>query len=186
MFILRLAGKPPRRSRPVSSNVRPHGIDMRALRFVVATLVGFLLYQFAVVYIGGFLAAVAIPVAYFQFFGREHAGVAQALLGVVLHVVPTVLLIAGGILAAERVWPTRGSALSLPYFVGMVSCVVAWELAVRFPCLPEEPGTCSAQPFAHLLAIPWWAVPVVASPWLGLGLASWLLSRARRTPRSVA
>jgi hypothetical protein len=162
---------------------------MRALHFAVATVVGFLLYQFSVVYVGGFLAAVTIPAGYFRFFGREYAGVGHALLGVALHVLPTALLVTGGILAAERLWPKHGSRSLLPYFIGMLGCLLAWELLLPSGCLPspEPQTTCALEPFRHLLDLPWWALPVAASPWLGLGFAAWLLKRSNRVlARSVA
>jgi hypothetical protein len=163
---------------------------MRALHFAVAAIVGFLLYQFAVVYVGGYLAAVTIPAGYFRFFGREYGGVGHALLGIVLHALPTLLLIAGGILAAELPWVKRSTPALLPYFVGMLCCLLVWEWLQQSACLPPSPagGSCAQAPlFQNYLAIPWWALPVVASPWLGLGLAAWVLKRRTRVPqRSVA
>ena len=163
---------------------------MRALHFVVAAIVGFLLYQFAVVYVGGHLAAVTIPAEYFRFFGREYGGIGHALLGTVLHALPTLLLIAGGVLAAELPWVNRSSPTLLPYFLGMLVCVLLWEWLQRSACLPPSlaGGSCTQEPFLqHYMAIPWWALPVVASPWLGLCLAAWVLKRRTRVPpRCVA
>ena len=152
---------------------------MGALHFAVATVIGFMLYQFTVVYVGGFLAAVAIPSEYFQFFGREYQGVGHALLGMALHALPTVLLGAGGVLAAERFRPRRASLVALPYCLGMLSCLLVWEFLQSTGCLPslEAKSTCAQASIERFFTIPWWAWPVVASPWLGLGLASWLLKR---------
>ena len=162
---------------------------MRTIRFAIAAAVGFLLYQFVVVYIGGFLAAVQIPVAYFRFFGREHAEIGHALLGIALHMLPTILLIAGGILAAERFWPVQLSLAWIPYLLGMLGCVFFWEFVLS-PAHIETMGLQSTGTLAVLqsyLSIPWRAAPVAASPLLGLGLAAWLLHRGRRPRlRSVA
>ena len=66
---------------------------MASLRFLAANVVGFLLYQYTVVFIGGFLAAFAIPGAYFAFFGREHLDVGLALMNLFTHSLPTLVLV---------------------------------------------------------------------------------------------
>ena len=150
---------------------------MRTLRFAVAAFLGFVLYQYAVVFVGGCLAAVQIPVGYFHFFGREQAGVAHAVLGIALHAIPTVLLVASGILAAERVWPSRGPLKWLPYALGMVSWVMLWEVVVS-PLHMQSLGLQNQGALAVVqsyLNIPWWAVPVAAAPWCGVALAAVLL-----------
>ncbi len=162
---------------------------MGVLHFAVATIVGFWLYYFVVVFVGGFLAAVNIPSEYFRFFGREYSGVAHALLGTMLHAVPTALLIAAGVLAVERFWPKRPALAALPYFLGMVCFVIAWESSQATGCLPSQDNTstCAQGILQSLPALPWWAWLQVASPWVGLGLAQWLLKRIRLAPaRSVA
>ena len=153
---------------------------MRALHFAVAAIVGFVLYQFAVVYVGGYFAAITIPAGYFRLFGREYGGVAHALLGIVLHALPTLLLIAGGILAAEIPWTKRSSPTVLPYFLGMLVCLLFWEWLQQSACLAPSStaSNCAQQPILqNYFAIPWWALPVVVSPWLGLWLAAWVLKR---------
>jgi len=151
---------------------------MRAVRFFVSAFVGFVLYQLTVL-ANGILAAVQIPAAYFHFFGPQHIEFGHALLGIGMHMPPSILLVAGGVLATERLWPTRHYLKWFPYFLGMLACLLLWELVLS----PSLAGSLRSQDsvvpaaFQSFFAIPWWAVPVVAGPWLGLGLAAWLLSR---------
>ena len=152
---------------------------MRTFQFLAACVVGFLLYLFAVVYVGGFLAAMPIPAAYLRLFGQEYAGIGHLLLGLPLHVLPTALLVAGGVLAAERLWPQRGHRRWPPYALGMLASFLVLELLLPSACLPlqEVQSSCAMAAVQRFISVPWWAVPVVLSPWFGLGLASWLLTR---------
>jgi hypothetical protein len=158
---------------------------MRAFQFVAAFCVGFLLYLLAVVYVGGFLAATPIPAGYFRLFAQEYAGFGHLLLGLALHVLPTALLVAGGVLAAERVWPQRGHRKWPPYAMGMLACLLVLELLLPSGCLhsQETQSSCATAAVQRFVSVPWWAVPVVLSPWFGLGLASWLLSRNHPGPK---
>ena len=63
---------------------------MRGLKLTVAVVVGAWLYYFAVVYVGGMLAAVTIPRAYFNLFGQQNLSVALALTGIVMWALPVV------------------------------------------------------------------------------------------------
>jgi hypothetical protein len=162
---------------------------MRVLHFAVAAVAGFLLYVFVVVFLGGFLSAAAIPIDYFQFFGSNHQGSGQALLSMVLHALPTSLLIAGGVLATERFFQERSSLTALPYGLGMLSCILVLEFYQPTGCLPslEVSSGCTRSSASSLSALPWWAWAVIASPWFGLGLAAWLLKPiGKHSTRSVA
>ncbi len=156
---------------------------MRALRFAIALLVGFILYQVAVVLLGGYLSAVPIPGAYFEAFGKESSGIGLALVGLALHVAPTVLLVAGGVVLFELLWPSHRVHVVLPYLLGMLSCALLWEVYFGPACLPQQAiqRDCGIASLERILAVPWWALPVVAAPWVGLALASWLLKRRARS-----
>jgi hypothetical protein len=140
-------------------------------------------------YIGGILAAVQIPVAYFALFGRQNAEFGHAVLNLGLHALPTALLIAGGILAVHRLWPTHRPMTWVPVSLGMVSCLLLWALVLS-PAQLQPMDIQSKGAFEELrsmLAIPWWAASNVMAPWFGVGLAAWLTSGGRhRVQRSGA
>lgn len=158
---------------------------MRALRFIVASVVGFVLFQYVVIYLGGFLAAVQIPVSYFKLFGRQHAEVSHALLNLGLHALPTTLLVAGGVLSLHRLWPTQKPMTWVPVLLGMLSCLLLWVLILS-PAQMESMGLPSKsmlEELRSLVAFPWWAASNFAAPWLGVALAAWLMSRSRQRLR---
>ena len=156
---------------------------MRAFRFIVATVVGFVLFQYVVVYLGGFLAAVQIPVAYFALFGRRYAEIGHAILNLGLHTLPTALLIAGGVLATHRLWPTHRPMTWVPISLGMLCCLLLWVFVLS-PGQMESMGVQSKgslEELRSLFVFPWWAASNFAAPWLGVGLAAWLMARGGRT-----
>ena len=158
---------------------------MRALRFIAAAVVGFLLFQYAVVYLGGFLAAVEIPASYFKLFGRQHAEVGHALLNLGLHALPTTFLVAGGALSLHRLLPNQKPMTWVPVLLGMLSCLFLWVLVLS-PAQMESMGIPSKgtlDELRSLVVFPWWAASNVAAPWLGIALAAWLMSRSKRRQR---
>jgi hypothetical protein len=162
---------------------------MHALRFIAAAVIGFLLYQYVVVFVGGFLAAVQIPVSYFKFFGRQHAEVGHALLNLGLHALPTVVLIAGGTLSLHRLFPNQKLMTWVPVLLGMISCLLLWALVLS-PARMESlgiPSKGTLEELRSLVVFPWWAASNVAAPWLGIALAAWLMPSSRgRERRGVA
>jgi hypothetical protein len=162
---------------------------MRALRFIVAAVLGFLLFQYVVVYVGGFLAAVQIPVSYFKLFGRQHAEVGLALLNLGLHALPTIVLVAGGVLSLHRLFPNQKPTTWVPVFLGMLSCLFLWVLVLS-PARMESMGIPSKgtlEELRSLVVFPWWAASNLAAPWLGIALAALLMSRSNgRQRRGVA
>ncbi|MFY7939785.1 MAG: hypothetical protein ACOVOX_02655 [Burkholderiaceae bacterium] len=69
----------------------------------------------AVVYLGGWLAAIAVPAAYFARFGREHLELALALLNLFAWALPVflaVMLGAAGVLRMGRMLPRRQAPAS--------------------------------------------------------------------------
>jgi hypothetical protein len=152
---------------------------MRALRFAVAAVVGFLLYQYVVVYVGGILAAVQVPVSYFAFFGREYVEIGHALLNLGLHTLPTTLLIAGGVLAAHSLLPTSKPMTWVPVLLGMLSALLLWVLVLT-PAQMQSMGVQGSGALAelrHMFVFPCWAASNFVAPWLGVALAAWLISR---------
>ncbi len=155
---------------------------MGAFRFVVATVVGFILFQYVVVFLGGFLAAISVPKAYFSFFGRDNLDVAHALLNFAFHALPTALLVAAGILSLHRLFPSRRPKTWLPMLLGMLSCLLLWVLFLS-PAYLESSGLPRPswyQALQSFFAIPWWGISSAAAPWLGVALAAWLIARTER------
>ena len=157
-------------------------------RIFLAFVAGIWLYQVAVV-VGGFLASIAIPKAYFAWFGRSHVELALAVFDTATFAVPIALLLAGGTLAAYRLLgPLPLKAFMLALCLGAISCFAFWvALSVLF--VPDLPYGVQPYPptvlLKQLLMPPWWAVPNMLAPWLGLAFAGWLLSAGSAARRRV-
>jgi hypothetical protein len=146
---------------------------MRALKLALAILVGAWLYYFAGVYAGGMLAAITIPHGYFTFFGQHNLAVALAISGLVISALPVVVLVCAGYLAGSRLLPGLTKAYTYAVVLGMLACFVYWLGA-------SEPGLLS------LSLVPWWAVPGVLAPWVGVALGVWLVSRSKSAKHNAA
>jgi hypothetical protein len=139
---------------------------MRALKLTLAILVGAWLYYFAVVFVGGMLAAIAIPRAYFNLFGQQNLSVALAISGLVTWALPVVVLVCAGYLAGNRLLPGITRAYTYAVVLGMLACFVYWLATGELGLL-------------SLSLLPWWGVPGVLAPWVGVALGAWLVSRSR-------
>lgn len=143
-------------------------------RPIAALGVGAWLYQAVVVMAGGYFAAIAIPQAYFEFFGREHRAVALALVQLMTFALPVAVLVAGGTLAAAYVLGTHGRFFAL-VLLGMAVCCVAWIMATLGQV--QRMGADEGLFLAQLLMPAWWAWPAQVSPWVGVALAVWVSRR---------
>ncbi len=162
---------------------------MALLRFMSATAVGFLLFHFVVVYLGGFLAAVQVPKKYFNLFGPEYLGVAHALLNLGLHTLPTILLVGGGVVAWHWAFPSRGPSTWFPMLIGMLSYLLLWTLVLSPAHIEANglPRPSLQEALASPFDFPWWGASSAAAPWLGVVLGGWLIKRSNRAvPRGVA
>jgi hypothetical protein len=146
---------------------------MHALKLTVAVVVGAWLYYFAVVYVGGVLAAIAIPRAYFNLFGQQNLSVALAISGIVMWALPVVVLVCAGYLAGNRLIPGLTNAYTYAILLGMLACFVYWLGS-------NELGLTS------LSLVPWWGVPGVLAPWLGIAFGAWLVSRSKAAKHNAA
>ena len=154
---------------------------MRAARILLAFLAGVLLYQTAVVLVGGVLAAIAVPKAYFDWFGRSNLELALALLQLVGFAIPIAVLVAGGTLSIQRTLNTRPSAVLVAVLAGLIACFGYWVIAsvLALPTdVPVEPYPLSVLLRQELLP-PWWAASGFLAPWVGFALAAWLTLRTR-------
>jgi hypothetical protein len=151
------------------------------LRILIAFLAGALLYQTSVVFTGGVLAAIAIPKAYFAWFGFEHRELALAILQIVSFALPVALLVAGGTLFIQCVLGGSRKKVLSAVLAGLVLCFVYWSAVGIYPPpadLPVEPLAPPAL-LKQMLFQPWWAVSALLAPWLGFALAAWLVLRRR-------
>ena len=139
---------------------------MRVLKLAVAFLAGACLYYGAVVFVGGVLAALAIPRSYFEFFGKQNLPVALAIVNLVAWAVPVAFLTAAGYLAGKRLLPAIGRALPYALTLGMLACAAYWLWFA-------EGG------LASLVLVPWWSAANALAPWLGAALGMWLISRSK-------
>ena len=152
---------------------------MRALRTCIAFLAGIWLYFFAVVFMGGIFAAVAIPQSYFAYFGREHREFALAVLSLLGWAAPVALLATGGLLTLFRLLPGRDPPPWKPALAGMLVCFGYWALvSVGYFSSVEQPYASLPQAVRITFTFPWWGAPSFFAPWLGFALATWLLHRA--------
>ncbi len=136
----------------------------------------------ACVYVGGFLAALAIPKAYFALFGREHERLALVILDGLTTAVPFFLL--------SLVWcglTLHGNASTLRVaawccltgiVVGLVYVEVWSALELRAAEALSDPPSF----FAYLwrVAPAWWDFPQILAFPGGLGVATVLIRRADR------
>ncbi|WP_418315593.1 hypothetical protein [Piscinibacter sakaiensis] len=150
---------------------------------LLAFAAGFLLYQ-AVIYVAGFLAAIAVPSSYFAWFGRGRAELAAAIVILTTMALPMAILFAGGTLASYRLLrelPPRPFMLAI--VAGAVTCFV-FRTASSMLYLSELPREVQPVPISdvlwQILLPPWWAVPSAVAPWLGLAFAGWLILRRAR------
>jgi hypothetical protein len=141
---------------------------------------GVALYQFVVVVLNGYLAAVSVPGEYFAYFGKQQHGLSLVVLQSA-SALPVVLLVSAGVLLICRLLRTSSKSFIAAIFVGMLACYLYWALSFLFFAPAELPsGTALPSPLVRLqqlLVTPWWALPTVIAPWLGFVLAVWLLRR---------
>ena len=154
---------------------------MSPLRCLLLIAAGAGLYYAAVVLLGGVLAAVTVPKAYFEWFGAQHSEVALALLQFASFALPVALVVAGGTLAVRRlVVGKHGRAVLLAVLFGLIACF-AYELASLLFFVPSEipvPALPRATLLREVLFPPWWAASGFLAPWLGFAFAAWWSARS--------
>ena len=160
---------------------------MALLRIAVAFVAGVWLGYFAIEFVGGMLAAVGIPQAYFQFFGRAHLQLGLALLTLFNWAVPVALLVCGGVLAL-RALVGRGAFVLPAALAGLLAWYVHARLTFQVPSLEASvvhPVSLLAKLWWPFTA-PWWSLSVSLAPWAGFALAIWLIVRAERASNRSA
>ncbi len=148
------------------------------IRFTVAIFWGVLLYIAGVVSLAGWLAAIAIPQAYFAWWGPAHVAWGLALLQLVTMALPIAVLVAGGTLAALR-GLGGGRLMAMGVCLGLLAGWV-WESATGLLQLQAQVGGHIWPLLSASLRPRWWDLSVSLSPWLGWALA--ILSARRLMP----
>lgn len=144
---------------------------MRVLGVIAGVAAGVVLYTLGVVVLGGILSAVAIPSAYFEFFGQSRVQLALFLLNLGAWALPVALAVfaLSAVLFSMR-WfeePTQFLAVAS----GMVLGFAYWQVASG----AVAPGL-----------LPWFAASNWLAPWAGVAVAAALLHRKRSQLRDGA
>ena len=159
---------------------------MSMSRSTIAFVSGVVLYN-VFVFFGGFLSAIAIPKAYFGFFGTEHKVLALFVLEAATFALPCFALSAIWSWATLR-WLSPVRVAATWCLIGIVIGWVYWRL--RYVALAlEVPDHYSLPSLVAMSVIPpvWAVLNVLTVPLgLGLGFALWLTSRTGRAPRGPA
>lgn len=146
---------------------------------VIALAAGMGLYQTAVMFVGGKLAALPVPKAYFDLVGRHHTELALAGIDLLGFAAPVFFIVAGGTLGIDRVLGARARPVLPAVLAGLLLCFGVWMLVGIFRP-PANLDVDLATRLGQVLVPPWWAVGGYLAPWLGFGFAAWLLARSRR------
>jgi len=145
---------------------------------------GFLLFR-VLEFVAGYLAAMAIPRAYFQFFA-PYTAVSLFLLWTVLFALPYFLLSFPWCAGTLRWYRNSLQQAAAWCFAGMT---LAWSLSLVNTMLflldgTGPDGTWLQSIVVSMLLPPWYAALSAWAPWLGLAAAVFMLGRSgRSTPR---
>ena len=138
------------------------------------------LFYVAVVFLGGILAAVAIPKEYFALFDRKHVSLALALMFSITWALPVAAVVASGVFLSLRAIGTRVLPSAVFVFVGMAGCFLYWQFAsASFLVESSGPGFSLLQGLALSFTVPWFSIPNLLAPWLGFAAGVWLMARLR-------
>ncbi len=141
---------------------------MKHLQRVIAFVYGFVLMYFVSIWFTGFMSARTISTEYFKFFrslGPNGLETGHALLGVGLHLIPTLLLLLAGILGAVYLCaPEKRRSAAACVIAGAVASYLFWIAfyASEFSLFAV---------FLPLVAAPWWAWPSIVTPLFALAVA---------------
>ena len=154
--------------------------NTNATKAALAVLAGIAIYQ-AVVFLGGFLAAIAVPRAYFDWFGRPRLELALALVDLATFAIPIVALTTGFTLFSHSLLKAPSARAFMPFVaLGALATYAYW--AAKFVLVtPELSAGAEAFPasvrLTQLLMPTWWSLPNSLAPWLGFAIAGLLISR---------
>jgi hypothetical protein len=152
---------------------------MRLIRSLPPFVFGFSCLYVVLIQLRGFMAAREVPVEYFRFFGNEHQQLALFTTNVALHLVPEALLLIGS--AALSAYLFKGSRrfnaamFALGAVVSYAFCLMFYQ-AVAQTQSNGKPSLNWQELVAQFHA-PWWTVPALLSPIIGVAAGVWLVTR---------
>ena len=147
---------------------------------------GFGLMYLVLIELRGFLAARQIPVGYFRFFGKEHQEFALFLSKIGLHLAPESLALIGGVIVCTQVLRGSRSANTRTLALGAAASYCFWLLFHHVIGQAQQTGAPGFDwaGFARQFQVPWWALPSLLSPFVGLAVGAWLATRKSDAPAS--
>jgi hypothetical protein len=153
---------------------------MRTARSLIAVLLGVVIYNIAVVYAGGFFAALGIPKSYFAFFGREWRGLALMLMFVGAWALPVMALVVASTFVSLRLLRHDFQTLASCLVIGMLMAFLYWQLSGAFYVSPDASSTTPSpwSVFFSTLVPAWWSLPNALAPWIGVALGIFVAKRA--------
>ncbi len=141
---------------------------MKHLQRAIAFVYGFVLMYFVSIWFTGFVAARTISPEYFLFFrnlGSNGLETGHALLGVGLHLAPTLLLLLAGIVGAVHLCAPEKRRSTAEFVIA--GAAVSYLFWMAF--YASEFSLSAA--FLPLHAAPWWAWPSIVAPLVALAVA---------------
>jgi hypothetical protein len=149
---------------------------MRLIKSLPPVFFGFALLYAVLIQLRGYMAARQVPVEYFKFFGKEHQELALFTTNVALHLVPEALVLTGGVVLSVYLFKgSRGFTCAM-FTVGAIVSYFFWLVFYWAIAQSQVNGTLGLS-WRELLApfhAPWWNLPTLLSPVIGLGVGTWL------------
>jgi len=155
---------------------------MQRLQYLAAFVYGFVLVFFVCVWMAGFMAAREVPVEYFKFFadyGHRGKELGLAVLSLAQHFVPTVCLLVLGVVLPAWLSTSKRRQIGLSILLGGVVSYFFWAY---FYSLEGQPASWFQQLLATYAQAPWWAIPAMVAPFVGLLSAYVLLAKLSPQP----
>jgi hypothetical protein len=135
-----------------------------------------------VLYLVGFLAAIAIPKAYFELFGRQHVTLALTLLDAATLALPSFMLSLAWFWVTLR-WITRPPRIAVWWCAGGIA--IAWlywqvDFVLWYQSHRTEDMLSLATMLFNTLVSPVWGIATVLAVPAGLAMAAWIASTSVR------
>lgn len=158
---------------------------MKRIALITVLISGALLYSLAV-YVGGYLAAIAIPSAYFDFFGANKV-LALVVEEAFVYALPIFVLAAvWGYVSIRPLRATHRKA-TLWCLVGVAAAWLGWTLqTLAYFASNPSPNQFPLEALAlQVLVPPVWALLNLAAVPCGVMFAGWLVGRSNSSPQRM-
>ena len=152
---------------------------MRISRSLLPFCIGFGLLYVVLIELRGFLAARQVPIEYFRFFGKEHQELSLFITNVVLHLVPESIVLILGVLVCSRALKGSSTFNAGILAFGAAVSYFFWLLFYQVVAHTQTGAESQRfwQDFLRQFSAPWWAMPALLSPLIGIGLGVWLVTK---------